>query len=158
LGIMQVKKALMIAKKMGLDLVQVSPQSDPPVCKIMNYGKYLYEQKKKQQQAKKKQTVIQVKTVQLRPKTEEHDYQFKLRNAKRFLESGDKVRFTILFRGREITHPEIAERILARIQEELKEISTLEQEPKLEGRTMAMILAPVKVKQQERNDLKDAED
>ena len=144
MGVLQIKDALNEAQRLGLDLVEVSPQSKPPVCKIMNYGKYLYEQKKKQQQAKKKQTTIQVKTIQLRPKTEEHDYQFKIRNAQKFLEAGDKVKFSILFRGREITHPEIADRILSRIKEELKDISIVEQAPKLEGHVMAMILSPAK--------------
>jgi translation initiation factor IF-3 len=146
LGILTLNDALSTAHNLGLDLVEVSSQSKPPVCKIMNFGKYQYEQKKKQQVAKKKQTIIQVKTIQLRPKTEEHDYQFKLRNAQKFLEAGDKVKFSILFRGREITHPEIADRILARIIEDLKEISTIEQEPKLEGHAMAMILSPTKTK------------
>jgi len=146
LGILSINEAIKTAQNLGLDLVEVSSQSKPPVCKIMNFGKYQYEQKKKQQIAKKKQTIIQVKTVQLRPKTEEHDFQFKLRNAQRFLEAGDKVKFSVLFRGREITHPEIANRIMARIIEELKEVGTVEQEPKLEGHLMAMILAPTKVK------------
>ena len=146
MGILQINEALKAAQNLGLDLVEVSPQSKPPVCKIMNFGKYQYEQKKKQQLAKKKQTVIQVKTIQLRPKTEEHDYQFKLRNAHRFLEAGDKVKFSILFRGREITHPEIADRILSRIKEDLKDVSAVEQSPKLEGHAMAMILAPLKSK------------
>jgi translation initiation factor IF-3 len=148
MGIMSINEAINNAQGLGLDLVEVSPQSKPPVCKIMNYGKFLYEQKKKQQQAKKKQTTIQVKTIQMRPKTEEHDYQFKLKNAQKFLQAGDKVKFFVLFRGREITHPDIADKMLQRIKEDLKEISIIEQEPKLEGHAMAMILTPVKVKQQ----------
>jgi translation initiation factor IF-3 len=142
LGILSVKEAIRIAEEQGLDLVEVAPGAAPPVCRIMNYGKYKYQQSKRSQEAKKHQTVIQVKEVKIRPRTEEHDFQFKLRHVKRFLGEGDKVKITLLFRGREIAHPEFGRDMLNRILEEVKDQTVIEQAPRLEGRNMVMILAP----------------
>jgi translation initiation factor IF-3 len=142
LGILSVKEAIRIAEEQGLDLVEVAPGAAPPVCRIMNYGKYKYQQNKRSQEAKKHQTLIQVKEVKIRPRTEEHDFQFKLRHVKRFLSEGDKVKISLLFRGREIAHPEFGREMLNRIFEEVKDQTVLEQAPRLEGRNMVMILAP----------------
>ena len=142
LGILSVKEAIRIAEEQGLDLVEVAPGAAPPVCRIMNYGKYKYQQNKRSQEAKKHQTLIQVKEVKIRPRTEEHDFQFKLRHVKRFLSEGDKVKISMLFRGREIAHPEFGREMLNRIFEEVKDQTVLEQAPRLEGRNMVMILAP----------------
>lgn len=141
-GILPLKKALDMAAQDALDLVEVAPNATPPVCKIMDYGKYKYQQNKKTQEAKKKQTVIQVKEVKVRPKTDEHDLQVKIRHVKRFLGQKDKAKVTIVFRGREITYKEQGIKILARITEELNEEAVVEQSPKMEGRNMVMILAP----------------
>jgi translation initiation factor IF-3 len=142
LGILSVKEAIRIAEEKGLDLVEVASGATPPVCRIMNYGKYKYQQNKRSQESRKHQTVIQVKEVKIRPRTEEHDFQFKLRHVKRFLGEGDKVKITLLFRGREIAHPEFGRDMLNRILEEVKNETVLEQAPRLEGRNMVMILAP----------------
>ena len=142
LGILPVKEAIRLAEEQGLDLVEVAPGATPPVCRIMNYGKYKYQQNKRSQEAKKHQTVIQVKEVKFRPRTEEHDFQFKLRNVKRFLDEGDKVKISLMFRGREIAHPEFGRDMLNRIIEELKDHTAVEQAPRLEGRNMVMILSP----------------
>lgn len=141
-GILPLKEAMKLAEEQGLDLVEVAPQATPPVCRIMNYGKYKYQQSKKIQEAKKHQTVIQVKEVKIRPRTEEHDLQFKLRHAKRFLSEGNKVKVSMLFRGREIAHPEMGRELLDRIIAELKDLMVIEQAPRLEGRNMVMLLAP----------------
>ena len=125
-----------------MDLVEVAPKATPPVCKIMDYGKYKYLQSKKLQEAKKKQTIIQIKEVKIRPKTEEHDYQFKLRHIKRFLGENNKAKITIMFRGREIAHSQLGLKVLERIIADTEEESVVEQTPKLEGRNMTMILAP----------------
>jgi len=140
-GILPLKEAMKIAEEQGLDLVAVSPNSSPPVCRIMNYGKYKYQQNKRLQEARKHQTVIQVKEVKVRPRTEEHDFQFKLRHVKRFLGEGDRVKISMLFRGREIAHPEFGKDLLARFVEELKDLAIVEQAPRLEGRNMVMILS-----------------
>ncbi len=142
IGVLPLKEAMRLAEEQGLDLVEVAPQATPPVCRIMNYGKYKYQQSKKFQEAKKHQTVIQVKEVKLRPRTEEHDLQFKLRHAKRFLSEGNKVKFSMLFRGREIAHPEMGKELLDRIITELKDLMVIEQAPRLEGRNLVMLLAP----------------
>jgi translation initiation factor IF-3 len=142
LGIVQLKQALEIAKEAGLDLVEVAPQLDPPVCRIMDYGKFRYQQTKKVHEAKKRRTIIQVKEVKLRPKTEEHDYQFKLRNIRRFLDKKNKTKVSLMFRGREIQYQETARGILNRIAEETKDLAVIEQAPRLEGRNMTMILGP----------------
>jgi translation initiation factor IF-3 len=125
-----------------MDLVEVNPMAKPPVCKIMDYGKFKYEEKKKASEAKKKQVVVHLKEVKLRPKTEEHDYEFKVRNIKRFLEEGNKAKVTIVFRGREITHKELGSAILDDVNKDLKEVAVVEQAPRMEGRQMFMILAP----------------
>ncbi len=141
-GVLPLKEAMRIADEQGLDLVEVAPNSNPPVCRIMNYGKYKYQQSKRTQEARKHQTIIQVKEVKVRPRTEEHDFQFKLRHVKRFLIEGNKVKISMLFRGREIAHPEFGKDLLNRFLEEAKDLMVLEQAPRLEGRNMVMILAP----------------
>jgi translation initiation factor IF-3 len=125
-----------------MDLVEVNPMAKPPVCKIMDYGKFKYEEKKKASEAKKKQVVVHLKEVKLRPKTEEHDYEFKVRNIKRFLEEGNKAKVTIVFRGREITHKELGSAILDDVNKDLKDVAVIELQPRMEGRQMFMILAP----------------
>jgi translation initiation factor IF-3 len=142
LGVLPLEAALAKAAEFGLDLVEVSPMAKPPVCKIMDYGKFKYETKKKANEAKKKQTIVKLKEVKFRPKTEEHDYNFKVKAVREFLAEGNKARITVMFRGREITHREIGQAILTRIGNELKEIAVIEQSPRLEGRLLFMILAP----------------
>ena len=142
LGIIPIRKALELAALEHLDLVEVAPNADPPVCKIMDYGKFKYQQNKRSQEAKKKQTVIQVKEVKIRPKTDEHDLQVKIRHIKRFLSQKDKAKVTILFRGREIAYSDQGFKVLERIKEELKEEVVIEQQPRMEGRNLIMILAP----------------
>ena len=134
--------AIAKAAEFGLDLVEVSPMAKPPVCKIMDYGKFKYETKKKANEAKKKQTIVKLKEVKFRPKTEEHDYNFKVKAVREFLDEGNKARITVMFRGREITHREIGQAILRRIENELKEVAVVEQAARLEGRLLFMILAP----------------
>jgi translation initiation factor IF-3 len=142
LGVLAIEAALEKAGELGLDLVEVNPMAKPPVCKIMDYGKFKYEEKKKASEAKKKQVVVHLKEVKLRPKTEEHDYEFKVRNVRRFLEDGDKAKITIMFRGREITHKELGSAILDDIVKDLKDVAVVEQTPRMEGRQMFMIIAP----------------
>ena len=142
LGIIPIRRALELAATEHLDLVEVAPNADPPVCKIMDYGKFKYQQNKRSQEAKKKQTVIQVKEVKIRPKTDEHDLQVKIRHIKRFLSQKDKAKVTILFRGREIAYSDQGFKVLERIKEELKEEVVIEQQPKMEGRNLVMIMAP----------------
>jgi translation initiation factor IF-3 len=142
-GVMPTKEALAQAAQAHLDLVEVAPQASPPVCRIMDYGKYKYQQSKKQQEARRKATTIQVKEVKVRPKIEEHDMGFKLRNAKRFLEDGDKVKISVIFRGREIAHTDRGFRILTLMAEALAEVGNIEQNPKLEGRNLSMIVTPI---------------
>ncbi len=125
-----------------MDLVEVNPMAKPPVCKIMDYGKFKYEEKKRASEARKKQVIVQLKEVKLRVKTEEHDYEFKVRNARRFLEEGNKAKVTIMFRGREITHKELGSAILDDVIKDLKDVAVVEQAPRMEGRQMFMILAP----------------
>jgi len=146
LGIMATKDALESAENAGLDLVEVSPNAAPPVCRIMDYGKYKYQMSKKNKDAKKKQTIIHLKEVKLRGKTEEHDYQFKVKNIKRFLAEGDKVKITIVFKGREITHTELGMGMLNRVAAELKDIAVIETAPKLEGKSMLMVVSPAQPK------------
>lgn len=141
-GVLPVQKAIEMAEDAGLDLVEVSPNAEPPVCKIMDYGKYKYEQQKKANEARKKQKTVDVKEVKIRPGIEKHDYEVKMRNARRFLESGDKVKVTMRFRGREMAHQHIGIDILRQMQDELFDLSSVELAPKLEGRQMIMILAP----------------
>lgn len=142
LGIMNPKEALEIAYDRHLDLVEIAPTAKPPVCRIMDYGKYRYEQQKREKEAKKKQKVFDVKEVKFRPGIEEHDIEVKLKNATRFLNDGDKVKFTIMFRGRELTHPELGEELLKKVAEKIKDIAVVERKSKLEGRNMIMIVAP----------------
>lgn len=142
LGIMPLNRALDLAAQEELDLVEVAPGAEPPVCKIMDYGKFKYQQNKRSQEAKKKQTVIQVKEVKMRPKTDEHDLQVKIRNIRRFLSQKDKAKVSILFRGREIAYADQGTKILERISEELKDDAIMEQAPKMEGRNLVMVLAP----------------
>lgn len=141
-GVVPLKEALRMAQEANLDLVNVAPQAKPPVCRIMDYGKFRYEQSKREKEARKKQKTIQVKEVRLSPSIEEHDLQTKLRNVKKFLQSGDKVKLTIRFRGREITHQEIGLGILNRMAKEVEDLAQVERQPKLEGRQMIMILSP----------------
>ncbi|MBZ0160877.1 translation initiation factor IF-3 [Candidatus Methylomirabilis sp.] len=142
LGILPIQEALETAQKLALDLVEVAPEAKPPVCRIMNYGKYRYEQSKKTREARKKQTVIQVKEIKLRPKTEDHDFQFKAKHAERFLKEGNKTKVTMMFRGREMVHLDRGKVQLDRFAEALKEIAIIEQRPRQEGRNMVMILTP----------------
>lgn len=142
LGIMQTRDALRMAVEQHLDLVEVAPKAKPPVCRIMDFGKYRYEQQKREKEARKKQKVITIKEVKLRPNIEQHDFDVKLKNAVRFLEDGDKVKVTIMFRGRELSHPELGKEILDRVAEQLKDNVTIERDAKLEGKNMIMILAP----------------
>lgn len=144
LGIMPPEQALRVAIESGLDLVEVSPESNPPVCRILDYGKYRYQLNKKAQEARKKQRVIQVKEVKFRPKTDEHDYEFKKNNIIRFLSRGKKVKATVIFRGRENQHRDIGYRILERIRKEVVEHGIVESEPRQEGPFLDMILAPKK--------------
>lgn len=144
LGIMSPDEARPIAEAKGLDLVEIAPTARPPVCRIMDYGKYLYEQSKKAHEAKKHQKIIVVKEVKFRPKIDDHDFAFKKKHAERFLKAHNKVKATVMFRGREITHPEIGEQILRRLYDELAELAEIERAPVMEGRTMTMILAPKK--------------
>ena len=144
LGVMDTQDALRKAKDKGLDLVEVAPNADPPVCRIMDYGRFKYQQQKRQQEAKKKQTVIQIKEVKFRPKTDDHDYQTKLKHIRKFLEQGNKVKATIFFRGREIVHKDRGLDMLERVLEDVEDIAKLEQAPVSEGRTMSMMLAPTK--------------
>ncbi len=144
LGILTPQEARQIAQEQELDLVLVSDKADPPVCRVMDYGKYKFEQEKKVREAKKKQHNAEVKEVKMRYKIEEHDYQVRLNQAKRFLASGDKVKATIMFRGREIQHSDLAESLLQRMSKDLEEIADIQQSPKKEGRMMMMLLAPKK--------------
>jgi translation initiation factor IF-3 len=141
-GIVSSQEALRMAEEQGLDLVEVAPQSNPPVCRILDYGKYKYEQSKRAKAARKKHHFMHLKEVKLRPKIEEHDFQFKLNHARKFLEAGNKVKFTVYFRGREITHKEFGNRLLDRLAEELKEIAGIERPTRLEGRNMVLTMIP----------------
>ena len=142
MGIIPLSRALSAAAEFGLDLVEVSPNADPPVCKIMDYGRYKYEQTKKKQVAKKKQSTFQIKEIKVRPKTGEHDLQVKIGHIRKFLERKDKVKVSVLFRGREITLAERGMELLLRISHEVEDITHVEQEPKFEGRIIVMVLAP----------------
>jgi translation initiation factor IF-3 len=142
LGVMPTSEALKAAEGRGLDLVEVNPKSIPPVCKILDFGRYKYEEKKRQSEAKRKQTIVELKEVKLRPKTDDHDLQVKVRSARRFLESGNKVKFTVRFRGREITHPQRAQMQLDWLVEQLTDLANVEQRPQMEGRTMSAIVGP----------------
>lgn len=141
-GVVPTYEALQMARDRGLDLMEVSPNAQPPVCKICDYGKFKYEKKKKEQTAKKKQTVIKVKEIQLRPQTEEHDLDYKFRNVRQFLEDGDKAKITIMFRGREITYVDQGFKIMKQLVELVKDVGVVEAPPKIEGKKLIMVLAP----------------
>lgn len=142
LGIKSLREALQIAAERNLDLVNVAPTAKPPVCRIMDYGKFKYEQSKKEKEARKNQKIVEIKEVRMTPNIEEHDFQTKLRNTIKFLNAGDKVKASVRFRGREITHQEIGQKVLTRLAQECEEIATVERSPKLEGRSMIIILSP----------------
>ncbi len=146
MGIIPLAEALEEARKVSLDLVEVAPNSTPPVCRIMDYGKFRYQQSKKLQVAKKSQVIIQVKEIRLRPKTDEHDLQVKIRHVKKFLEHNDKVKISMLFRGREIAFTGIGMKIMEGLREQLQDVAAVEQAPRMEGRSMVMIVSPKKEK------------
>ncbi|MDT4331784.1 translation initiation factor IF-3 [Methylomonas sp. MED-D] len=145
-GVVSINEALQLAYDANLDLVEISPNADPPVCKIMDFGKYQFEQNKKLQAAKKKQKQIQIKEIKFRPGTEEGDYQVKIRSLVKFLNEGDKTKITVRFKGRELTHRELGMDLLKRIETDLEELASVEQFPKLEGRQMVMVMAPKRKK------------
>lgn len=144
IGILPVERALEIAVEQGLDLVEVAPMARPPVCRIMDYGKFKYEEQRKAREARKKQHHVQLKEVKMRPGIEEHDFDFKTRHARRFLEEGNKVKVTMMFRGRQMAHPELGREVLDRVVEELSDVAKLESSPMMEARSMTMVLAPAK--------------
>jgi len=141
---MPLREALVIAKEQGLDLVEVSPTAKPPVCRVMDFGKYLFELNKKAQTAKRKQKQVHVKEIKFRPGTDEGDYKIKLKKLAAFLENGDKTKVTLRFRGREMAHQELGAKLLARVRDDLKELSVVEQMPQMEGRQMIMVMSPKK--------------
>jgi len=141
-GVISKEEGLEIAYEAGLDLVEVSPNADPPVCKVLDYGKYKYEAQKKANEARKKQKIIDIKEIKMRPGIDEHDYQVKMRSVRRFLDEGDKVKMTIRFRGREMAHQELGMKVLDRVREDVDELAKVEQFPKSEGRLMTMVIAP----------------
>lgn len=138
-----VQDAVKLAKERGYDLVEVSPTADPPVCKITDYGKFLYEKKKKEHEAKKKQSVINIKEVQLRPQTDTHDLEYKFRNVHRFLQDGDKAKVSVMFRGREVAYVEQGRKLLEQLIEQTKDVGVVEMPPKLEGKRLTCVLAPL---------------
>lgn len=140
-GVIPVREAMALAEQAGLDLVEISPNADPPVCKILDYGKYKYELQKKANEARKKQKVIEIKEIKLRPMIDDHDFGIKMKNAREFLTEGDKVKITLRFRGREMAHQEIAQALLKRVREELDVAGKVESEPGFEGRQIVMVLA-----------------
>ena len=143
-GIMPVEAALEAAEEAGLDLVEVSPNADPPVCKILDYGKYKYEAQKKANEARKKQKIIEVKEIKMRPGIDDHDYEVKMKAVRRFLDDGDKVKMTIRFRGREMAHQDLGMQLLLKVRTQTEEIAKVESQPRSEGRQMVMVLAPIK--------------
>ena len=143
LGVMPLSKAIEQAKQEDLDLIEISPNTNPPVCKIMDMGKHKYDLQKKANQAKKKQKIASLKEIKLRPGTEAHDYNFKIKNAKKFITKGDKVKFTVKFKGREMQHKELGKELMKKIIEETKDIAKVESQPKFEGRQMVMIIQPI---------------
>lgn len=143
-GVVTPERAMALAEAAGLDLVEISPNAAPPVCKIMDFGKYKYETQKRESEARKKQKIIEVKEVKFRPNTDVHDYDVKMRNVFRFLESGDKVKVTLRFRGREMAHQDLGRNLLERVAEDVKEIGKVENMPKMEGRQMVMMIGPAK--------------
>ena len=142
MGVMSARDGMLRAYAVGLDLVEISPNADPPVCKILDYGKFKYEQQKKKNEAKKKQKVIEIKEIKVRPNIDENDYQVKMRAMKSFIDEGDKVKVTLRFRGRELAHQELGWQVLQRVKADTEPISKVESEPRMEGRQMVMVLAP----------------
>ena len=141
-GVVQRNEALAMAAQAGLDLVEIAPNADPPVCKILDYGKFKYEEQKKKNEARKKQKVIEVKEIKLRPSIDDHDYEVKMRSMNKFIEEGDKVKVTMRFRGRELAHQELGMNVLMRVRDDIEEIAKVEQMPRMEGRQMVMVIAP----------------
>ena len=144
MGIMPLKEALELATKAGHDLVEISPTASPPVCRIMDYGKFRYQQSKKIQDARKSQTTIQIKEIRLRPKTEEHDLEVKIRHIKKFLQQNDKVKITMMFRGREISYADLGKKVMEKLRDALMDVGVIETHPRLEGRSMIMVIVPKK--------------
>mgnify|MGYP001299095754 CR=1 FL=1 len=143
LGVMQLKQAIQLAKDEGLDLIEISPNANPPVCKIMDMGKYKYDAQKKANLAKKKQKIVSLKEIKMRPVTETHDYEFKVKNAKKFIAKGDKVKFTIRFKGRELQHSHLGNELMGKIKEDMKDIGKVELHPKFDGKQMIMVIQPL---------------
>ena len=143
IGVVTPERALIMAEDAGLDLVEISPNANPPVCKIMDFGKFKYESQKKEAEARKKQKIIEIKEVKFRPNTDTHDYEVKMRNVFKFLENGDKVKITLRFKGREMAHQELGRDLLLRVAEDTKEIGRVENMPKMEGRQMIMLVGPL---------------
>lgn len=141
-GVVSLREGLEMAAEVGLDLVEVSPNAEPPVCKILDYGKYKYEAQKKKAEARKKQKVIEVKEIKLRPNIDDNDYDVKMRAMRKFIEDGDKVKVTLRFRGREMAHQDLGMKVLDRVRENLDDLAKVEQHPKMEGRQMVMVMAP----------------
>ena len=143
LGTMPLNKAIELAKQEGLDLIEISPNANPPVCKIMDMGKYKYDAQKKANLAKKKQKIVSLKEIKMRPVTETHDYEFKVKNAKKFISKGDKVKFTIRFKGRELQHSHLGNELMTKIKEDMKEVGKVELHPKFDGKQMIMVIQPL---------------
>lgn len=141
-GVMTVREGMALAEEVGLDLVEISPNAEPPVCKVLDYGKYKYEMQKKAAEARKKQKIVELKEIKLRPNIDDHDFEIKMKSAKAFLGEGDKVKITLRFRGREMSHQEIAHQVINRVKQVLDDLAKVESEPSFEGRQMIMILAP----------------
>jgi len=144
IGVVTPARAMQMAEEAGLDLVEISPSATPPVCKIMDFGKYKYETQKRESEARKKQTIIQVKEVKFRPNTDTHDYEVKMRNVVKFLEKGDKVKVTMRFRGREMAHQNLGRELLERVADDIKDVGKVENMPRMEGRQMVMMIGPAK--------------
>ena len=143
LGVMNTNEAISMAKKQGLDLIEIAPNAKPPVCKIMDMGKYKYDAQKKANLAKKKQKIVSLKEIKMRPVTETHDYEFKVKNAKKFISKGDKVKFTIRFKGRELQHSHLGNELMTKIKEDMKEVGKVELDPKFDGKQMIMVIQPL---------------
>ena len=143
LGVISTNEAISMAKKQGLDLIEIAPNASPPVCKIMDMGKYKYDAQKKANQAKKKQKIVLLKEIKMRPVTETHDYEFKVKNAKKFISKGDKVKFTIRFKGRELQHSHLGNELMTKIKEDMKEVGKVELHPKFDGKQMIMVIQPL---------------
>jgi len=142
IGVVQTREALWRARDLGLDLVEISPNADPPVCKILDFGKYKYEQQKRRNEARKKQKIVEVKEIKIRPNIDDHDYDVKMRQAKGFIQEGDKVKVTLRFRGRELVHIDLGMKVLERVKSELETIAKVEQMPRMENKQMVMVLTP----------------